>query len=1521
MEAQRGGGTDDLVGREGQPSATGGERPPGGPEGGGRPRRRRRWGRGFLLMLFGAGLLLGGLGVALVTSHRGQRAVLDLLLDRVRGGLAGSLTIEDIRSPSLLDGAVLVGVHLEAEGGRPFLDADSVRLRYALLGLVGSRPRVRSLTLYGPHVRITRYAGEETTNVQRLLVPSAPDSAAAGAPAGLVSLGRVFVEGGLLEVLTPAEGRISPRLPTVPAPEGEGRLRRIALEGLDLSLRDVHLRPAAEDRVEAEIEALSTDLSVLDRPLRLVGVEGRLRFGDAGLRIDSAAFRLPGSQLEGDLALGAPEGEAWGLRLEVRTEGSASLTDLSWLDARIPEGVWRGGASVTVADGVRVGLRDTRVELEAGRFSADGGVEVGREVVLDGLEVRASPLRVARLEPWLGRRLPFDGWLSGRASLSGPLSALAAEGRVSLVSSGHAGGPTTADFGGTLHLGRDPGVTSLHATLDPVNYVTLGAFLPDLHLAGTGRIVLDAGGRVDDGLRFVADVGHRLDSATVSRLLARGSVRRSAEGRWVTDVQGDLAPLALALLGGTAPSLGLRGEASGPIRVSGPTDALRVTGELEVGGGTALVEGGIDALAPAEGYRLDVRLDGVVASRVVGALPEPTEWTGHLRVDGAGLTPEALDARIGLVASGSRVGGLHVDTMTARLQATAGLLTVDTLEAELGGVRVRGSGDLGMVGDAEGRATLELRSDDLSGLRPIFRGDVVVARDSLQSLDLELLRFQGVDVDTLPTQAEVAMSGALQGEVVLSGSLERLDVRGSALVRDLVYGVERLESGEVTVDLRRVGSEEREGRVAASLRNLDMEGRDFQEVVADLDVAGRAAEGTLSITRRGAERYDLEGSFALDTLGGGEVHLGRATFAVDSLAWYLARPATVAWDRAGVTFEDFAMTREGHDPMSLAARGRLAWEGSSDLAIDLQGLHLDRVAHIAQVRGPRMAGHLDLALTMTGPASGPLIDGWFEVHEPRYGDLVLDAVSGEIAYGDRSAEIRLEASDEARRVFLAEGTVPVDLAPDARGRRLVDRPMDVTVEADSLDAAVALSWLDVLQDVHGVVSGDFRIGGTLERPEPSGVLALEGGSWAVETLGVRHTDVEGSLTLNADRTVDVSLASRQAEGESRVDGRVTLEPLNDPGLDLTIGLRNFVAVNRRDVVGHVSGEVHLGRTYRRPLLGGQLSVDHGTLFLEEFARSAEVVDLSDPRFGLMVDTAALSGRPLLEGLNNPFMQNLRVDVNLSVPRDLWLRSEDMNVEMGGDLIVSYDRSERDIVLVGELQALRGSYSVLGRRFQVEGGTVGFIGTPGINPLLDIEAVARIRRIETQPLDVTATVSGTLTQPRVTLSTEEQGIAESDLVSYLVFGRPSYQLTGDPLAGGGVAGAAAGATASFVSGTLATRLGAALSEQIGLDYLSISQVGQYGIATGVLGGSFAGTQVEVGQYIGENVFVVLIFRAPDQSGSQDVFGGARVEVQMTDDYNVQGFWEDRFLRSRAGGFGELYEDEKIVGVFIFREWGY
>jgi len=507
-----------------------------------------------------------------------------------------------------------------------------------------------------------------------------------------------------------------------------------------------------------------------------------------------------------------------------------------------------------------------------------------------------------------------------------------------------------------------------------------------------------------------------------------------------------------------------------------------------------------------------------------------------------------------------------------------------------------------------------------------------------------------------------------------------------------------------------------------------------------------------------------------------------------------------------------------------------------------------------------------------------------------------------------------------------EGGFPIDLRLRTGGPRIPEGAVDLVIAVDSFPAALALVTVDGLEEVEGELAGQVRLGGTPTQLAPDGDLHLRNGAVVFPALGVRYGQVDADFALNRDGTVQVD-GSLRSDGPAAVTGTVLLHPLLDPTLDLTVEARNLLAVVRRDVEARISGRVRVFQSYRRPRVEGSLTVERGVLMVEELARSAEVVDLSDPRYVDVVKEDATL-RPVVQANQNPFLQNLMLAVDVSMARDSWLRGRDLNVEMDGELQVFWDRTERDLAMVGELEAVRGIYTVLGRQFQVQGGTVSFVGTPGINPNLDIQATADVRT-EDDRLEITASVGGTLLSPRVSLtSNAAYGIAESDLVSYLIFGRPSYALASGQNrfvqgAAGSLLGAAGGAGLNFTLGTVGSQLSSVVVRDLPLDYLSISQ-GDYldPLANSNWYGTLSTTQVEIGQYLTQDVFAAILWRPLSGLGTsqQDQFAGLRLEWRLADLWTLEGYMEDRFARSPL--FRSVdFKPQKVLGFFFWREWGY
>ncbi len=1446
----------------------------------------------------------------------GQRLALDAVLSRVERSLAGELSVQGIRSNSLLFSATLTGVRLEAAEGRPFFEADSVEVRYSALGLLRGRRSLVGLTLWSPRIEVSTYPGDDGPNVSRLLLP-ADGGRGAGTPRDM-PLGTVVIHDGLLAVLSPANGTPSARIPTVPVPDGAGVLRRLALEAIQGEWRDAVLHTGDEVRFTAALDAVAMDVMLLEEPLRIVDGSGNFAFGSAGVEFGAATVDLPGSRLSGSLRLGPTSaGEPWRFFTDLNA-ATGDLDDLRWLDSRIPAGSFTGRFEVRTSDAIDVVFHRLEAEVEGSQLAAEGAFRFDSGLEFRDFNVTASPLAVSRLEPWLGRTLPIDGWLSGRLVLDGTPSALATNGNLTLVPTGYGGRPTSADVGGVLHLGGNPGATDFAGRLDPLNFNLLQALLPSVSIRGAGSVAFEVSGRAEDGFRFTSDLVERRNPLATTRVHAEGTAVRDSLRLWNFDVEGKLTPLSLELANQVYPALEVQGDLRGTVHLSGPLQDLRATAEVDVAGGRVTVDAGADLTSLARGYQLDLQVDAVDFAQVVSRVPAPATWTGQVVVMGSGLTPDSLEAEISLAGGHSRVGRLYVDTVGASLHTSAGLLHVDSLFALLGGVSVGGSGAVGLAGAHEGEASFWFETDSLIHLRSIFMGDSVIARDELSALDREVLRFEGIDPDTLPLAEEVAMSGAVSGTVDVYGALDDLDVTLSARLQDGVFRQQSLGEAEILLEAQGLPARSGEWNLVADAADLDLARWAYEGAHVELRGEGASGSGWFEVRRTEVERYGASGGFSVDSAGG-SIDLELATARVDSVQWSLERPTRLTWDSSFVRVDDLVATSDAVDPGRITASLVLSRASDSDFTLGMDGVKLGRLARLAQFDSRVVAGDMNVAIRVRGPGDDPTIDANVTAESILYGDLSADRVVSEVRYAGRAAEVSAEAWSKGRSVLTAAGTIPIDLSLVVTENRVPSLDsMEVRVEADSLEVAGLLATVSALENVDGWVSGGLDIGGTILDPAPSGTLRVERANWAVPALGVRHTNVSGLMTLFPDRTVEVSMASR-GSGTSEITGRLNFSTVANPALDLTIAFQQFPAVNRRDLTGTISGATTLTGTFRRPVIRGSLSVDQGALFLEEFARSAQVVDLTDPSLFQASDTLGITGRPLIAELRNPFMDSLRVDVELAVDRNTWLRSPEMNVEIGGDLTMVYDRSEREVVMVGDLGALRGSYSVLGRRFEVETGSVGFIGVPGINPTLDIEAISRIRRVDGDPLDVTATVTGTLIQPRVTLSSEEQGLGESDLVSYLIFGRPTHELaTGQQAAlGGAVAGAW-----SVATGTVATAFSTAVAQGVGIDYLSISQAGDFAGFQGFQG-SFAGTQVEVGQYLSADVFVVVVLRPlQDQTANSGAFGGARVEWALSDNLTLEGFIEDRFLRNQSLGAADLAPlARRVLGVFVFREWGY
>ena len=166
-----------------------------------------------------------------------------------------------------------------------------------------------------------------------------------------------------------------------------------------------------------------------------------------------------------------------------------------------------------------------------------------------------------------------------------------------------------------------------------------------------------------------------------------------------------------------------------------------------------------------------------------------------------------------------------------------------------------------------------------------------------------------------------------------------------------------------------------------------------------------------------------------------------------------------------------------------------------------------------------------------------------------------------------------------------------------------------------------------------------------------------------------------------------------------------------------------------------------------------------------------------------------------------------------------------------------------------------------RDFTVEEGTVRYFGTPDLNAELNITAEYTAEDIDTRvEIPVIAKITGTLLQPKLALESDQHPpLSETELVSYLMFGRSSFAVNS-----GGAASqnqsAALATGISYFSSALSSEIQRTLISDLGvpIDYLDIRPgTVSSGTVSASSNGASQVAQVTAGWQVGRKWYLALL----------------------------------------------------------------
>ena len=1384
------------------------------------------------------GLLAGFLGAlsALIGTGAGRNLVARAAEGALRQVFTGSIEIGDVGG-TLLTGLTLSDVRLYDPDTTLVAWLPRAELSYNPLEFAAGRVVLFELALREPLFNIVQHPSGRL-NAEELLRLGGPDTAQGPrGPATLILFRNVRIE----------DGTVMLRLRAGPAPDPtheidaaarDGPLRVRRFDHLTARLAALRLSSPRERGIRMDITGLAVQSS--DPGVELRDVAGRITIVGDSLDADLERVRLPGSALQARGRVRWPRGTLL-FDLAARAD-SATLSDFRFVDSRFPDGaVLHGGVALRSHGG-----RLLEIRLEPLALSSGGGTVTGRLTALSAADSGLVALRAADLEardfdlefarPFLDR-LPLAGRLSGRTLAEGAIGALHLETdwvfRDSLVP----GWPQSTVRGrGEVDLSRGAGVGFRSFAVDAatIDLRTVRRLVPAVRLQGA----LDAAGTLTGRLadaQFSGTLRHRPRDLPPS--VIRGVVRldsRSDTLAVFADVVAD--SLSFDGLRGSFPGGGLplAGAVTGPVRLDGTLAALATHADLQSSqdGGGVQVDGVLTLLASRLGARdATVRTRELDLSRWLAAPAAPSSrlsgtLAGTVGADSGAAPAGAVTAALGP----SLFAGAGLDSGVARLRFADRRVYVDSLRLSQPGLITTGSGVLGWARPARGTLSLDLDAD------------------SLNSVDSLIAWVAGRALGREGGGGGRSLAGAARVAVTLEGALDSLAVEARASLERLRWREWEVPAGRARVTYRPGPVPAIAGEVA--LDSLALGERGFGAATAS--VAGTRD----SLAWFARSRVGQVGA----VLAGGRYvrRADAASVAVDSLAlqipgdvWVLRRPVAFVMTDSAARVAGLAL-ESVYGTGRLLLQGDLPTRGRADAHLQIEGFPLAGLYALLQKDTAGVGGTIGATAALAGTRAEPLYTGSFSLTNGSIGEFHAPYVDGSFEYRDRRLESAMHLWRSGQQVLTVAAHLPLDLALAPVERRQLSDTLSVRATADSVDLSLLEALTPLLKEVAGVFTADVGIAGTWEAPRLRGGLVIRDAAATLPTLNVRYEGITGRLALSGDTIRVDTIAVRSDRGHAVVSGFVRLEQLARPVLALDITAADFKALDlKQNVAVTASGRLTLTGPVIGATLTGRATVTSGVLYFADLVRK-RIVNLDE-----LVDTALTSliqQQRLGPQFESVFLDSLRIrDLELDMGSDAWLRSSEANIQLAGTVFLKKERKE--YLVSGTLQASRGTYRLkvgpVTREFVVSQGTVRYFGTPDQDAELNIEAKHTLHPVPTpaqkNPEDVTvvAHITGTLLVPRVTLEAEKQDFSQTEVISYLLFGKPTFELGGDQ---GGITSqrALVQSAASVLSGELERTIVSDLG--VPVDYVEIRPGGQ--------NDPLAGVQLAVGRQLGPKTFLVV-----------------------------------------------------------------
>ena len=777
-----------------------------------------------------------------------------------------------------------------------------------------------------------------------------------------------------------------------------------------------------------------------------------------------------------------------------------------------------------------------------------------------------------------------------------------------------------------------------------------------------------------------------------------------------------------------------------------------------------------------------------------GAVPSG-DLNLNAAIEGVGFYPATMKATATLDVLRSTVGGVTLDNGKVQARIADGVLHLTRMNFKAQQSTASANGEIAFVKRQHGTVHYAVDIDDLHPWLALIgrQGQGQFKIDGKADGNLHNLRASG----------SAHMTGVRFEEYSAKQGTFRYDVGGFGKAGGL--------RGGVSLALRKV-------RAISDLESVAVQVRLAPERVQTAYLRIDAVQSASRVNNVTA-RVAFEPRRLL-------VNLSHLSLSTDAGTWRLAEPATFSREGSKIQIDALKMI---NGTAIVFIDGFVSETGAQKLDTTVRQLNISPLSAFLPNQ-TRVQGLLSTTMSVRGTASAPAITLTADVSDLRVDSVRYQDISANVQYLNQLASLAMHMNQDPQHWIRVTGSLPIALSWANGFHHQVSGDMNLEAKSPGLDLAFLDALTNEVSDVGGTVSMDLTARGPMRNPHYAGFVTLNDGKFKIVPLNVPVRNVTTHLLLSPEQLQLTNLYASAKDGTVRGGGSIALNGPEHP-TNLSITLEQWPAIATAEYQATIAGQIKcsgpanalrvVARTevldgiFRPPLSllqARSLEPDKTIKVSESWSMPAQESNKRREHSGSFATSA---------------LPNATFDLETSIHRDTWIDTSDAQVEIKGTIhVIKPPRAQP--VITGRIESVRGSMAVAGKTFTIQQGQILFTGGREIDPSLDIVA-----QYDTQGYQVLATIDGSAKKPELVLSSVPI-LSQSDILSVLLFGKPSNQLTD------GQQKNLEQQALSMAGGYAASQLGKAVAQALGLETLGVN------VAPG--GGLGLGT------YLTQNVYV-------------------------------------------------------------------